>query len=113
MQSQSNAVTKLDALVELLVLIEQGRALLARQIANRYELAAAEVSRATWGLQVKKVLRRLFGESAGQVRFSGAYASSVMVPAPRLSDEVRAFQDHVLEQLSSLERLALLLRKMA
>jgi hypothetical protein len=113
MQSQSTAVTKLDALVELLVLIEEGRALLARQIPNRQELATADVQRATWGLQVKKVLRRLFGESAGQVRFSGAYASTAMVPAPRLADEVRAFQDHVLEQLSNLDRLALLLRKMA
>ena len=104
---------KRDALVELLVLVEHGRTLLAQQIAGRPELAVADVARAGWDLQVKKALRRLFGEAAGQVRFAAAFGTSPLGPAPRLADEVRAFQDQVLHRIASLERVVLLLQRIA
>jgi hypothetical protein len=103
---------KPGALAELQARAAQGRQILLRPIATQADLEAAQQARIDWGLGNKKLIYQLFGESAGQVRFSSSPDSADFPLKPQLEDYVREFQTLMIRQISEIERLILVLSRM-
>lgn len=96
---------KPGALNELQARAALGREILLRPIASQADLEAAQQARIEWGLGNKKLLYQIFGESAGQVRFSSTPDAGDFPLKPRLEDFVREFQNLMIRQIADLEKL--------
>lgn len=100
---------KPGALTELQERATLGRDILLRPIASLADLEAAQQARIEWGLGNKKLLYQIFGESAGQLRFSAVPNGADFPLKPALEDYVREFQNLMIRQISDLEKLILAL----
>lgn len=105
--------TKQAAVKELLALIDQGRRFQTMPIADRAALAAADQARAFWQLQIKKAVRQLLGEAAGLMHLTSGSLPEPEGGRPGLALDVARFRDRVADQLSGLERVTAVLRRMA
>jgi len=101
--------TKPGALAELQARAVLGREILLRPIASQADLETAQQARMEWGLGNKKLLYQIFGEAAGQVRFSSTPDVEEFPLKPRLEDYVREFQTLMIRQIADLEKLILAL----
>lgn len=106
-------MTKQAALAELQARAVLGRQLLGRPIPTEAELEAMTHKRLEWALANKKLLHQIFGDAAGQVRFSHSAPSDELPIRPTLEDRVREFQELMIDQLGDLERLIQALKRMA
>lgn len=106
-------MSKDAALAALQAQAAHGRRLLAQAVATEAELDALTTARVEWGLANKKLLHHLFGDAAGQVRFSHLRPEEGLPLRPRLEDRVREFQELMIEGLGDLERVIHALKRMA
>lgn len=104
--------SKQDALAEMMCLQADAHVLLARPLETQADLRQAELARAKWLLRVKKALHELMGDSAGLIRLSSTPLEP-KGPVMTFADEVRSFHQTVLEHVSVIDKVSLLLKKLA
>ncbi|MEB3197396.1 MAG: hypothetical protein VKP62_09355 [Candidatus Sericytochromatia bacterium] len=109
---QDAAQNKQAALAELQARATLGREILLRPIVSESDLEQSQQARIEWGLGNKKLLHQIFGEAAGQVRFSASGKAEEMPFKPKLEDFVREFQQVMITQISDLEKLIHALSRM-
>jgi hypothetical protein len=105
------ATTKQEVICELRVQLEVGLALLRQPVRSHDELARASMDRASWSLKNKKLLQALLGDSTG-LAAAGARGEELDA-MPTLEQEVAQFRRMVTQQLAYLEKVSLLLQRLA
>ena len=110
--STNHVSSKQDAVRVLETQVARGEQLLAMAIDTYEALTMANADRGVWSLTNKKLLYTLLGDSALLMRGSGPLEDG-LVGRSRLDEDVAHFRRTVRDQLAVLERVQLLLLKMA
>jgi hypothetical protein len=108
----SSVHSKEDAVLELERQLTQGRRLLEQPVHAYGDLVQVNAERAAWSLANKKLLLHLVGDASALTRCVSGSGDGEG-PGNSLSSEIQRFRQLTMGQMAVLERMVLVMKRMA